>query len=69
MFIRNQSMGGINSFKEKFQLNPDITFLNFGSYGACLKVIFEDYQKWQLALERDLVQFITVQGEERFKVL
>ena len=69
MFIRNQSMRGINSFKEKFQLNPDITFLNFGSYGACPKVIFEDYQKWQLDLERDPVQFITVQGVEKLKSL
>jgi isopenicillin-N epimerase len=32
-------------------LNPEIVFLNFGSFGACARPIFEDYQKWQLELE------------------
>ncbi len=43
-------------------LNPDVTFLNFGSFGACPKPVFEDYQKWQLELEQQPVQFITVNG-------
>ena len=46
--------------KKLFLLRPDITFLNFGSFGACPKPIFEDYQRWQLELESDPVQFITV---------
>lgn len=45
-----------------FLLDPKITFLNFGSFGACPKVVFEDYQKWQLELEREPVQFITKRG-------
>ena len=44
----------------QFLLNPNITYLNFGSFGACPKPIFEEYQKWQLALEREPVQFVTV---------
>ena len=48
--------------KKLFLLRPDITFLNFGSFGACPKPIFEDYQRWQLELESDPVQFITVKG-------
>lgn len=51
-----------NDFISKFLLNPNITFLNFGSFGACPKPIFEDYQKWQLELEREPVQFITNDG-------
>ncbi|GEP51708.1 aminotransferase class V [Flavobacterium noncentrifugens] len=45
--------------KSHFLLNPEITYLNHGSFGACPKPIFEDYQKWQLDLEREPVQFIT----------
>lgn len=50
--------------KSKFLLRPDITFLNFGSFGACPKDIFEDYQRWQLELEREPVQFFAVKGVE-----
>jgi len=49
-------------FSEHFLLNPDITFLNFGSFGACPKPVFDEYQRFQLEMERDPVQFITVKG-------
>ena len=45
--------------KEKFLLNPDIVYLNHGSYGACPKAIFQEYQNWQLKLEAEPVQFLT----------
>jgi isopenicillin-N epimerase len=48
--------------KPLFLLNPDIIFLNFGSFGACPRPIFEDYQKWQLELESEPVQFIVNKG-------
>lgn len=48
--------------RDQFLLRKDITFLNFGSFGACPKPIFEDYQKWQYELEQEPVQFITVIG-------
>jgi isopenicillin-N epimerase len=48
--------------RSQFLLNPEITFLNFGSFGACPKPIFEEYQRFQMELERDPVQFITVKG-------
>ncbi len=51
----------------QFLINPEITFLNFGSFGACPKPIFEDYQKWQLELESEPVQFIAVNGLEYLK--
>tara|TARA_B100000809_G_scaffold94798_1_gene93453 strand:- start:5208 stop:6362 length:1155 start_codon:yes stop_codon:yes gene_type:complete len=54
--------------KNKFLLNPEITHLNHGSFGACPKSIFEDYQKWQLELERNTVQFITKTGEDQLKI-
>ena len=44
--------------KSQFLLNPEITFLNHGSFGACPRPIFENYQHWQLELEKEPVQFI-----------
>jgi isopenicillin-N epimerase len=52
----------MNNIKEQFLLNPNITFLNFGSFGASPKPVFDDYQKWQRELEYSPVQFITVNG-------
>ncbi len=48
--------------QSQFLLNPDITYLNFGSFGACPLPIFEDYQRWQRELEYEPVQFINVNG-------
>lgn len=50
-----------------FQLNPAITFLNFGSFGASPKMVFDDYQKWQRELEWEPVQFFAVNGPEYLK--
>lgn len=44
--------------KSQFLLDPDITFLNHGSFGACPKPIFEEYQRFQLELENEPVYFI-----------
>lgn len=39
-------------------LDPDIVFLNHGSFGACPRPVFERYQAWQLELERQPVEFL-----------
>lgn len=41
-----------------FLLDPEVTFLNHGSYGACPRPVFEAYQAWQLKLERQPVAFL-----------
>lgn len=56
-----------NTFKQHFLLNPEITYLGFGSFGSCAKPIFEDYQNWQRELEFEPVQFMTVNGYEYLK--
>ncbi len=46
----------------QFLIRNDICFLNFGSFGACPKPVFERYQQYQLELEQEPVQFITATG-------
>lgn len=41
-----------------FLLRPDVCFLNHGSFGACPRPVFEDYQRWQLQLESQPVAFL-----------
>jgi isopenicillin-N epimerase len=40
-------------------LDPEVAFLNHGSFGACPRPVFERYQHWQRELEREPVDFIT----------
>lgn len=44
--------------KDLFLLDPKLTFLNHGSFGACPKSIFENYQSFQREMESDPVYFI-----------
>ena len=44
--------------RDEFLLDPSVTFLNHGSFGACAKSVFERYQAWQLQLERQPVLFL-----------
>ena len=44
--------------KTLFLLDPDVLFLNHGSYGATPRPVFEACQAWRLRLEREPVQFI-----------
>jgi isopenicillin-N epimerase len=48
----------MSSIKECFLLDPEIVFLNHGSYGATPKSVFEEYQNWQRRLERQPVLFL-----------
>lgn len=44
--------------RDLFLLDPTVTFLNHGSFGATPRVVFEVYQRWQLELERQPVEFL-----------
>ena len=46
------------SLRPLFQLDPEITFLNHGSYGACPKPVFKAYQSYQQTLEHQPIQFM-----------
>lgn len=44
--------------KSEFLLDKSITFLNHGSFGSCPKPVFEEFQRFQLELETEPVDFI-----------
>ncbi|MCJ8291732.1 MAG: aminotransferase class V-fold PLP-dependent enzyme [Crocinitomicaceae bacterium] len=54
--------------KNDFLLNPEFRHLNHGSFGACPRPIFEDYQYWQLRLEQDPVQFFVHDGNKQLEI-
>ena len=46
--------------KDLFLLDPAVTYLNHGSFGACPRPVFEAYQGFQRELERQPVEFLAL---------
>src|SRR5579862_9629466 len=44
--------------RREFLLDPEVAFLNHGSFGACPRPVFERYQAWQRELELEPVDFL-----------
>lgn len=44
--------------REWFQLDPDLVFLNHGSFGACPRPVTEALHAWQREMERNPVDFL-----------
>src|SRR5512147_1501283 len=44
--------------KSLFMLEPQVIFLNHGSFGACPIPVFQAYQGWQRKLELQPVRFV-----------
>jgi isopenicillin-N epimerase len=42
----------------EFLLDPEVAYLNHGSYGACPVEVFAAYQEWQRRLEREPTDFL-----------
>jgi isopenicillin-N epimerase len=47
-----------SAMRERFLLDPEIAFLNHGSFGAAPRPVFEIYQAWQRQLEQEPVVFV-----------
>lgn len=54
--------------KSHFLLDPTITFLNHGSFGACPKPIFQEYQRFQLEFENAPVHFFLKKQREHLQI-
>src|SRR5690606_39184292 len=44
--------------RDEFLLDPNVVFLNHGSFGATPRPVFDVYQEWQRRLEWQPVQFL-----------
>jgi len=47
-----------NDLRDDFLLDPDVAFLNHGSFGACPRPVFESYQAHQRDLEWEPIDFL-----------
>jgi len=56
--MKKGSSTGNDGVREQFLLRSGVVFLNHGSFGACPRPVFEAYQRWQLELERQPVEFL-----------
>ncbi len=45
-------------YRDEFFLDPEVVFLNHGSFGACPRPVFDEFQGWQLEMEREPVDFL-----------
>ncbi|MBM4129508.1 aminotransferase class V-fold PLP-dependent enzyme [bacterium] len=48
----------MTDLRAEFLLRPDIVFLNHGSFGACPRPVFAEYQRLQRELEAEPVDFL-----------
>ena len=48
----------MNNLQSHFLLDPEVIFLNHGSFGATPKLVFDTYQDWQRQLETQPVKFL-----------
>jgi isopenicillin-N epimerase len=46
------------ALRQEFLIDPEVVFLNHGSFGACPRPVFDRYQAWQRELELQPVEFL-----------
>jgi isopenicillin-N epimerase len=52
------------SLRDQFLLDPDVVFLNHGSFGACPRPVLDEYQRRQRELERRPVELLGRRWDE-----
>src|SRR5690606_2751601 len=61
---QSHAIASPDELRKQFLLDPDVAFLNHGSFGATPEPVFEAYQSWQRELERQPVRFVQRRQEE-----
>jgi isopenicillin-N epimerase len=56
-----------DNLRSFFLLDPTIIYLNHGGFGACPRPVFEEYQRWQLELERQPSLFFSKRANDLLK--
>ena len=51
------------AIRDHWQLNPDVDFLNHGSFGACPRIVLQEQQSLIAELERDPIEFLAPERE------
>jgi isopenicillin-N epimerase len=51
-----------------YLIDPSVVFLNHGSFGACARPVFDEYQRLQLEMERQPVKWLQREAAERLGV-
>src|SRR5690242_1299483 len=49
----------------RWMLDPSVTYLNHGAFGACPRAVLDVQAEWRARLERDPVRFFTGELEGR----
>ncbi len=63
MYFNSELILAPAEIKPLFMLDPEIVFLNHGSFGATPRPVFAAYQRWQETLEWQPVQFLAADIE------
>ncbi len=58
-------IGPDGSLRSEFLLDPAVTYLNHGAYGATPRPVFDAFHRWQMELEREPVDFLSRYSTER----
>jgi isopenicillin-N epimerase len=58
----------VSSLRDRWLLDPNVTFLNHGSFGACPKSVLDAQSEIRIAMEREPVQFMVEQLPARLEV-
>ena len=54
----------VETLRQEFLIDPDVVFLNHGSFGATPKPVFDEYQRWQRELEWQPVEFLSRRSDD-----
>ena len=55
-----------DTIRSLFYLDPSISYLNHGSFGACPRAVMDSYQFWQIELEKNPIDYFVRQLQGLF---